>query len=44
MRYTKPQITGVYSALTAIKTIKVEPLSEADTGFPTDGNGYQADE
>jgi len=44
MRYIQPQITETFSALTTIKSNKTAPFTEANTGYPTDGMAYQADE
>jgi hypothetical protein len=44
MRYIKPQITGVFRAVSTIKSSKGPSAEETSTGGFTNNVGYQADE
>jgi hypothetical protein len=44
MRYIQPQITGVFPAVSAIKSAKNAPPQETIVGLFTSGAAYQADE
>jgi hypothetical protein len=44
MRYLRPQITGVYLAVSLIKSVKGTGHDELGTIFLTNGAAYQADE
>lgn len=44
MRYSRPQITGVYQALSLIKSEKGTGQDEMGTVFITNGQAYQSDE
>ncbi len=44
MRYIQPQITGVFRAVSTIKSEKGPSAHEMGTGQFTNGAGYQADE
>jgi hypothetical protein len=44
MRYIQPQITGVFPAVSAIKSMKGAPVHEIGTELLTSGAAYQADE
>jgi hypothetical protein len=44
MRYIQPQITGVFPAVSAIKSAKGAPPTEIVTGNLSGGPAYQADE
>lgn len=44
MKYIQPKITGIFRALSAIKSDKGAGVQEIGTEFLTDGAGYQADE
>jgi hypothetical protein len=44
MRYIKPQVTGVFRAVSTIKSDKGPSAEEIATGSFTNNAGYQADE
>jgi hypothetical protein len=44
MRYIQPKITGVFPAVSAIKSTKGAPVQEIGTGLRSSGAAYQADE
>jgi hypothetical protein len=44
MRYIQPQITGVFSAVSAIKSVKGTGPLELNTHIFSNGAAYQADE
>lgn len=44
MRYTRPHITQIVNAVSAIKSAKAAPNQEQGTIFLTTGAAYQSDE
>ena len=44
MRYTRPQITRIVTAMSVIKSSKAAPNPEQGTIFLTTGAAYQSDE
>jgi hypothetical protein len=44
MRYIQPQITGVFRAVSAVRSVKGAPPIETVTGDFSSGAAYQADE
>ena len=44
MRYIQPKVTGMFCALSAIKSEKIPIVEELNTGNFTNGASYQADE